>query len=210
MYRALRRRQGSLNSWWPAESCYEVFVGAILTQQTQWKNVDKAIENLKTANMMSPDALARARISDIQKWVRPAGFYVQKSNRLKSITQSILDEFGSFESLAMLGDEELRAKLLSYNGIGNETADSIMLYVFRRKSFVVDAYTKRILGRLTGISPGSYDDVQRYFTAGLKRNLLIYMEFHAQLVELAKRNCRTDPLCFSCPLRSMCAHARRT
>ena len=168
------------------------------------------MENLKTAGIISPDAVAHARLSDIQRAVRPTGFYVQKAKRLKSITQSMLDEFGSFESLALLGDEELRAKLLSYSGIGDETADSIMLYAFRRKSFVVDAYTKRILGRLTGISPGSYDDVQHYLTSGLKRNVSIYMELHAQLVELAKRNCRTDPLCFGCPLRGMCAHARRT
>ncbi len=207
MYRALRRRHGSLNSWWPAESGYEVFVGAILTQQTQWKNVEKAILNLKTAGIMSSDAIAHARLRDIQKAVKPSGFYVQKAKRLKSVTQSMLEEFGSFESLALLEDRELRTKLLSYSGIGNETADSIMLYAFHRKSFVVDAYTKRILGRLTGASPGSYDSVKRYFTAKLKRDVLVYMEFHAQLVELAKRNCRTEPLCNSCPLKSMCAYA---
>jgi endonuclease-3 related protein len=207
MYRTLRRSYGSLSTWWPAESSYEVFIGAILTQQTQWKNVENAMKNLKNEMIISPYNIANANIGTIKKAIRPAGFYIQKAKRIKLITQKIIDEFGSFESLNKLNTPDLRSKLISYNGIGDETADSILLYAFGRESFVVDAYTKRILGRLTGRDQGSYANVQQFITSRIKHDINMYKEFHAQLVELAKRSCKAKPICLGCPLSTICTYS---
>lgn len=207
LYSRLLKRHGH-QGWWPAESAFEMFVGAILTQQTQWRNVETAISNMKRAGLMSPEAVSGARITALEKAIRPAGYYRQKSVRVKDITSRIIQEFGSFDNILILGREELRSKLLSYNGIGNETADSIVLYAAGKPEFVIDTYTRRILGRVTRIEIQDYAGLQDYITSRIAEDVDLYKDFHAQFVELAKRNCRMAPLCDGCPLSDMCAHAR--
>jgi endonuclease-3 related protein len=208
IYGRLRKHFGFLN-WWPGETTFEIFVGAILTQQTSWKNVEKAIANIKKENCMNIDCIASISINKLEEMIRPAGYYRQKAKRLKNICISIKDEYGSLEAMFRLGTTELRNKLLSYNGIGNETADSIVLYAAEKPVFVIDAYTKRIMHRL-GITPEniSYNELQKYFEKRVPKNIKIYKDFHAQFVELGKNYCKKKPACNECPLNSLCSYAK--
>ncbi|MGC8652084.1 MAG: endonuclease III domain-containing protein [Candidatus Micrarchaeia archaeon] len=206
IYRLLRKRFGFLN-WWPGETSFEVLVGAILTQQTSWKNVEKAISRLKDANCMKLDCIAGIDIRTLETLVRPSGYYRQKARRLRSVCSSIKDEYGSLDSLFRLEAHELRKRLLSYNGIGKETADSIILYAANKPVFVIDAYTKRIMHRINGMQPDiSYDALQGYFEAHVKRNLELYKDMHAQFVELGKSYCKTTPDCEDCPANKICTY----
>ncbi|MGI0100584.1 MAG: endonuclease III domain-containing protein [Candidatus Micrarchaeaceae archaeon] len=207
IYKTLRRHFG-FRDWWPGDSQFEVFVGAILTQQTTWGNVEKAILNLKRHNALDMGKIAKMPVRELQGLVRPSGYYRQKARRLKSICRSITKEHGSLSAMLELDKEELRRTLLSYNGIGMETADSIILYAAQKPIFVIDAYTKRAMHRIDpNISEGiEYDDLRAYFESSIKRDVTLYKDFHAQFVELGKSYCRkSKPLCHKCPVRKSCS-----
>ncbi len=201
LYQLLFRRFGHRN-WWPAETPLEVCVGAILTQNTAWKNVKKAIENMLKADLLSLNALAGVSHEKLAETIRPAGYYNIKAKRLNNFIQMVVSEYEC--SLDLLFDTdlaELRTKLLSVNGIGKETADSIILYAAEKPIFVIDAYTKRILARRQLISPTEeYDQVQALFHNSLDRDVDLYKDFHAQFVAVGHHYCRPNPKCDDCPL----------
>ncbi len=208
LYRLLRSRFGFLD-WWPGDTKEEVFVGAILTQQTSWKNVEKAISNLKGCDAVSIEKIASMDLHRLEQLVRPSGYYRQKAMRLKQACSYIINSYGSLDSFFRLGGSELRLKLLSIKGIGPETADSIALYAAGKPSFVIDAYTKRIMHRIYGTSEGiSYEELKAYFERSLGEDAELYNDFHAQFVELGKRYCRAKPLCSGCPACHICAYAK--
>lgn len=191
--------------WWPGESRFEVIVGAILTQATAWRNVERAIERLKAAGALSPEKLARLSEEELAELIRPAGFFRQKTRRLRALLR-LIRQHGDVEGLLSLPAGELRRKLLALPGIGPETADSILLYAAGYPVFVVDAYTKRILHRL-GLLPDEkvgYEEVQELFEKELPRDPKLYGEYHALLVRHAKDHCRARPRCPGCPLAPVC------
>ena len=182
---------------------FEVIVGAVLTQNTAWINVEKAIVNLKKAGALSsPDAMMRLRTGSLAALIRPAGYYNIKAKRLKNFLRFLERGYGgSLKALGRLDTQKLRHELLGVNGIGPETCDSILLYAFGRPVFVVDAYTKRIFSRHGLFDEGlGYSDVQRIFTANLRRDTKMFNEYHALIVRLAKEFCKTRSKCGSCPL----------
>jgi len=204
VYRRLLRAYGP-QGWWPAETPFEVMVGAVLTQATAWRNVERAIARLKAADSLSPEAISRLPQVRLEELVRPAGFFRQKARRLKALVDLALSQ-GGVESLLALPPGELRERLLSVPGIGPETADSILLYAAGYPVFVVDAYTKRILHRLGLLAEEAvpYGEVQRTFQENLPSDPELYGEYHALLVRHAKEHCRTRPRCDGCPLSDLC------
>jgi endonuclease-3 related protein len=188
--------------WWPARTPLEVIVGAILTQNTAWSNVEKAIKNLKKENSLRCGKLKRMRASRLAGLIRPAGYYNVQAKRLKNFISFLYSDYGgSIGRLAAEDDVRLRAALLGVNGIGPETCDSIMLYALGKPVFVVDAYTKRVFSRHGLVKKDdTYHDVQRRFTGNLPRDPKLYNEYHALIVRLAKEHCRVKPLCSSCPI----------
>ncbi|MDD5555940.1 MAG: endonuclease III domain-containing protein [bacterium] len=193
--------------WWPGETPLEVIAGAILTQNTAWGNVEKAIENLRRAGLLSAAGLRRATGRRLAALVRPAGYFNQKAGRLKAFIAHLDRAHGG--SLARMGRvpaAALREELLAVRGIGPETADSILLYAFGKRAFVVDAYTVRILGRHGLIRAGaSYGEVRRFLEERVPARARLYNEFHALLVRAGKEFCRTRPRCDGCPLRPVLA-----
>jgi endonuclease-3 related protein len=188
--------------WWPGDSPLEVIVGAVLTQNTAWRNVEKAIVNMREKGLIDMDALHLIEEDRLAEAIRPSGFYRVKSRRLKALIADIHGRYGaSIERMQAAPTEELRGRLLSVKGVGPETADSILLYALNRPVFVVDAYTKRFL-KNHGLSEGSddYDEVQKFFTDNLPRDTYIFNEFHALLVCLCQRHCKKKPDCPACPL----------
>jgi len=190
--------------WWPAETSFEVVVGAILTQNTAWRNVEKAIANLKEECILDPESILKTPDDVLRELIRPAGFYNQKLQRLKAVCKLIVD-YGGLENLFSLSLDELRSVLLSVKGIGPETADAIILYAANKPTFVVDRYTHRIFTRL-GIWQGDYDyeSIKKLVETEIPPNVSVYKEFHALIDEHAKRICRKKPLCDSCPLKDVC------
>jgi len=191
--------------WWPGETPFEVMVGALLTQATAWRNVERAIARLKAAGVLSPQALAALPQQKLEELIRPAGYFRQKARRLKALVDLILSQ-GGVEGLLSLPPEELREKLLAVPGIGPETADSILLYAAGHPAFVVDAYTVRILRRLGLLADEAapYGKVQELFEKNLPRDAALYGEYHALLVRHAKEHCRARPRCAGCPLSDLC------
>ena len=189
--------------WWPAQSPFEVAVGAILTQNTAWTNVERAIANLKRARLLSPRALARTPLRTLARHLRPSGYFRVKARRLKVFIGHLARRHGgSLERMLARPPATVRAELLSIPGIGAETADSILLYAGDHPIFVVDAYTRRILSRHRLVSPrGSYDELQRLFMAHLPSDPALYNEYHALLVHVGKEFCRSHPRCDACPLK---------
>lgn len=189
--------------WWPGDSPFEVCVGAILTQNTNWSNVEKAILNLKKESCLTPKAIHQIPVELLEDLIRPAGFFRQKAQRLKNFVEQIEDRFGSFEKLFELEEGLLREFLLGLNGIGPETADSMVLYAFGHARFVVDAYTKRILVRHNLMDEeADYDRLQDFFESRLAPDVQMFNETHALIVTTAKAHCRkTKPVCESCPLK---------
>ena len=188
--------------WWPGESPFEVMVGAILTQNTNWANVEKAITNLKSKRCLTPKAINEIDPHRLATLIRPAGYYNLKSKRLKSFVRQFIDEFGGdHRHLAKLSTDEAREWLLNVNGIGPETADSILLYALDKPIFVVDAYTKRIFDR-HGFVPEevSYSELQDLFMDNLEVDLKIFNEYHALIVQVGKDYCKRTPRCEECPL----------
>ncbi len=179
--------------WWPAETEFEVIVGALLTQQTRWENVEQAIANLKSESLLTPDALADADRDTIEECIRCTGFYRQKSERLQLLSR----HFARNRISGILDKPAgaLRAELLSLKGVGYETADSIILYAAHKPVFVIDAYTKRICECIN--VNGGYEALQRYFEGGLPRDTHLYQEFHALIVRYGKEYC-TKKRCDEC------------
>lgn len=204
MYQALLAVLGP-SKWWPAQSPFEVAVGAILTQNTSWTNVEKAIANLREHDLLTPARLAAASPEDVQRHIRPSGFFRQKTAKLGAFLD-FLNELQGVDFSVFDGWETqaLRNCLLSIKGIGPETADGILLYALHRPVFVVDAYTARICHRhgMVGEDVG-YDELQALFTDRLPRDVALFNEYHALLVRTGKQWCRKKtPNCAACPLRS--------
>ena len=190
--------------WWPGDSGFEVAVGAILTQNTAWRNVTKAITNLKDKGLLSPEALYQVPIEDLASVIRPAGYYNIKAQRLKHFMQFLFRESaGNLDRLLAEDLDTLRSKLLSINGIGPETADSILLYAGDKTTFVVDTYTKRILFRHSLIpEEASYDEVRTFFMDCLEPDAAMFNEYHALLVHLGHAFClKKNPKCSECPAK---------
>lgn len=203
-----RRLEGAFGpqGWWPAETPFEVIVGAVLTQNANWKNVEQAIANLRRAGALTPRRLLALAPAKLQKLIRPAGYFRVKEKRLRSAVEWFSRRArGRPARLAATPTGELREELLSVHGVGPETADSILLYAFGRPVFVVDAYTRRVLerhGLLRGQGSETYDLVRGSFERAIRgRNRVERLnELHAQIVELAKRYCRVRRSCEGCPL----------
>jgi len=195
-------RQG----WWPAETEFEVIVGAILTQASSWTNVEKVIENLKAENLLSSEVLLQANEEKLREVIKPVGYYNAKAKKLKVFVGFLHDNYnGDLDKLFDQDTEKLRSELLSIWGIGQETADSIILYAANKSSFVIDAYTTRIMSRLGFAKEDTtYYDLKKFFELRLPEDLELYKEFHALLVELGKNYCKTKPLCDKCPIKDIC------
>jgi len=201
MYHLLRDHFGAQN-WWPGETRLEVMVGAILTQNTNWGNVEKAIHNLKERGLLAIETLHTISPEILAREIRPAGYYNIKAKRLKNFVRFLMEHYaGSLENLDDEETEYLREQLLAVNGIGQETADSILLYALERPLFVVDAYTHRILFR-HGMAEEQvdYQDLQGMFVDNLPAEVDLFNEFHALIVRTGKAYCRTSPRCSDCPL----------
>ncbi len=206
----MRERNGHLN-WWPGETPFEVCVGAILTQNTAWRNVEKAIANLRAAEALAPEplyALPEQRLSEL---IRPAGYFNVKARRLRSFLRLLVEEYGCDLAKLMRGDTSaVRARLLAVNGIGPETADCMLLYAADHLSFVIDAYTKRIFARHGWCEPeADYHQLQAVCAAALSEKPLperqdYWRDYHAQLVMVGKDFCRKNgAACERCPLRAL-------
>lgn len=190
--------------WWPAENWFEVVVGAILTQSTSWKNVEKAISNLKRDGLLNPEKLYALPLYQIAALIKPAGFYNLKAQRLKNMLEFLKQYDFDFKALS---SNVTREVLLKIRGVGKETADSILLYAFNIPVFVVDSYTKRIFQRLGVLSQDDdYDNIQRFFQI-IPPHLQTYKEYHALIVKHAKDICKKNkPNCSQCPIKSFCKY----
>ena len=188
--------------WWPANSPFEVITGAILTQNTNWTNVEKAIKNLKQANVMTPHKMNQLSTEELAQLIRPAGYFNLKSKRLKNFLHWFCGQYdGSIDQLKDLPIHRLREELLSIKGIGPETADSILLYALNKPTFVIDTYTYRILVRHHCIDPESdYHQIKDTFESNLPDDTPLFNEFHALLVQVGKNHCKPRPKCQNCPL----------
>ncbi len=194
--------------WWPVDAYYhnlmgtdprdEVIIGAVLTQNTSWKNVEKSLENLKREGELSLEFVRKVNLEGLKKLIRPSGFYNQKAIRLKTVAEFI----NPTDRVKTLSREEL----LRVKGIGPETADAILLYAGERLSFVIDKYTQRFIKRFMNLE-GDYHRLKNFFESNLPQDLGVYKEFHALIDEHAKRYCRSTPLCGECPLNSLCISA---
>jgi endonuclease III related protein len=192
--------------WWPGESPFEVIVGAVLTQNTSWQNVERAIGNLREADLLEPHALFAVPVEELEELIRPAGYFRVKSQRLRSFLKFLIERYdGSLDEMFGVGLPDLRYQLLEVSGIGPETADSILLYAGELPSFVVDAYTHRVFSRHGWIDfEADYHQIQDYVQSELPQETPVYNEFHALLVRLGKDYCKkTKPKCSECPLREM-------
>jgi endonuclease-3 related protein len=205
IYDKLESRFGPQH-WWPADTPFEVVVGAILTQNTSWKNVERAIENLKDEGVLNPEGIYNVPEERLETLLVPSGFFKVKTKRLKHFINFLFLKYGGdLDKLLSLEPDPLRNELLGINGIGKETADSIILYAADKPSFVVDAYTRRVFERL-GIlkKDAGYDEIKQLFEENLPKDTKIYNEFHALIVVLAKDICKKKPACEKCPLGDVC------
>ena len=203
IYDKLYRHFGP-QSWWPGETPFEVIVGAILTQNTNWQNVSKAIANLKKAKVLSPKKLYSLPQSRLAQLIRPSGYFNIKAKRLREFLNFLFKNYnGSLKKMFSRPLEDLRKEVLSIKGIGPETADSILLYAGGYPTFVVDAYTKRIFSRQKLLSKDAdYHTVQKIFVENLKKDVQLYNEYHALIVRLGKDFCKkTKPRCEICPIK---------
>ena len=206
VYERLYSAYGSQH-WWPGDTPFEVIIGAILTQSTAWTNVEKAIANLKSAGILSAPALREIPEPDLAALIRPSGYFNVKARKLKAFVEWLGQRSNDdLEILFTARTAALREELLGVYGIGEETADSILLYAGNKPSFVIDAYTRRIVDRL-GIEPGgpAYSDYRHLFMDNLPADAALYNEYHALLVRHGKDVCRkTRPLCKTCCLERIC------
>jgi endonuclease-3 related protein len=204
-YEAMAGALGPMH-WWPAQTPFEVIVGAILTQSTAWGNVERAIANLRAAGLLTPTAILRVRTARLATLVRPSGYFRQKAKKLKAFVRFLQEGYGgSLNRMFLTPTSELREKLLSVHGIGPETADSILLYAGNHPVFVVDAYTHRIFGR-HGITDGKadYERVRALVETSIPQRPELFNELHALIVNTGKNWCRkAAPRCEECPLRPL-------
>jgi len=204
IYRKLYQAYGP-RDWWPAETSFEVMVGAILTQNTSWRNVEKAIQKLKGKGVLNPEGIHDLKKTQLASLIKSSGYYRIKTDRVKAFVNFLFEEFDG--DLKRMGRErlgELREKLLGVKGIGPETADSILLYGLKKSIFVVDAYTKRILSRHKMILENTaYEEVQKLFMEHLPLDEKLFNEYHALLVHLGKTVCKKIPRCDICPLKGI-------
>ena len=208
VYHRLLERFGP-QGWWPAETSFEMMVGAILAPQTSWKKVEIAIRNLRRAKVLGPAKIAAMSLPTLTDLIRPAGLHNTKPRRLRDFSRHLVRTSGGDARMFLRKDpRSLRSELLSLEGIGPETADSILLYAAEVPKFVVDAYTRRMGTRVGLFDCDDYDEVQRFFETNVTLDVKIYQEYHALIVELAKKVCRPRPLCKDCPLGDVCDHAR--
>jgi len=192
--------------WWPGDSPFEIMVGAVLTQNTNWTNVSKAIDNLKQENLLSFEKLHELDVELLAEKIRPAGYFNLKAKRLKNLLDFIDEEYdGSLEEMFTEDIIGLREKILTVKGIGPETADSILLYAGNKPVFVVDAYTHRIFSRHSIIAEDEgYYEIQEYFSLSLPEDVKLFNEYHALIVRLGKEFCKkSKPLCSQCPLNEL-------
>jgi endonuclease-3 related protein len=197
--------------WWPAQTQFEIVVGAILTQNTSWTNVEQAIANLRSARMLFPLAMLKASTPRLARLIRPSGYFRQKAKKLKAFCKFLSAEYGgSLTRMFRTPTAELREKLLGVFGIGPETADSILLYAGKHPVFVVDTYTKRILQRHGWVNEkASYDEVQQLVLADFPGEAAHYNELHALFVQVGKNWCRgREALCSQCPLERFLKESR--
>lgn len=198
--------------WWHADSLFEICIGIILVQHATWVNADKAIANLKKANMLKVNVIASAELPILECAIKSAGFYKQKANYLQIFARHVRDHYnGELNNWLQKSLFELRQELLGIKGIGPETADSILLYAANKPIFVIDAYTKRIFYRLGIISNENigYQELQDLIHSKIKQNAHTYNEFHALLIKLGKEFCRKKPLCVKCPLKEECKYYKK-
>jgi len=190
--------------WWPGETPFEVMVGAILTQNTAWTNVEKAIANLVSHNRLDAGKIVATRKDHVANWLRPSGYFNVKTERLKNFCRWYLEK-GGFRALSRMDTAQLRVALLSVNGVGPETADDMLLYAFERPVFVIDAYTRRLFVRL-GLFNGneSYDTMRVDIESILGPETVLFNEYHALIVRHAKEVCRVRPRCGNCVLLDCC------
>ncbi|MCF8061482.1 MAG: endonuclease III domain-containing protein [Deltaproteobacteria bacterium] len=191
--------------WWPAETPFEMMVGSVLTQNTSWSNVEKALSNLEREGLLDVGRLRAVGTEALALAIRPAGYYNVKAKRLKNLVELIVERYGGdVPSMLVEDPEALRSALLGVSGIGPETADSIVLYAAGHPVFVVDAYTHRILSRHDLVDEGaSYDEIQATFSDALPEDVPLFREFHALIVMAGKTYCRKRPLCERCPIQGL-------
>lgn len=204
IFKLLSDRYGPQN-WWPGDTKFEIAVGAILTQNTNWGNVEKAINNLKQADALCADKLHEMNIDTLANLIRPAGYYNIKAARLKNFINFLYENYdSSLDNLENINVYDLRQQLLSIKGIGLETADSILLYALNKTVFVVDTYTCRILARHHLIeTQADYEQVREFFESALPADTALFNEFHALLVQVGKTHCKPKPKCEGCPLEKL-------
>ncbi len=209
VYRRLTAAHGP-QRWWPGDTAFEIMVGAVLTQNTAWSNVEKAIANLKRAGALAPETIAAAPHRRLAAWLKPSGYFNIKARRLRAYCEWYVARGGK-RRLARLSTAALRTELLNVHGVGPETADDILLYAFGRPIFVIDAYTRRLFQRL-GIIEGNedYETLRRGFETALGPDVPLFNEYHALIVAHAKHVCRPRPRCAACTLRSSCAAAKNS
>lgn len=209
IYKKLLRAFGP-QGWWPAKTPFEIAVGAVLTQNTNWSNVEKAIGNLKKGGKLSARAVYEMPESELSALIRPSGYFNIKAGRLKSFVDFLVEDYGgSMKRMKKQECEGLRERLLEIKGIGPETADSILLYALEKPVFVIDAYTKRVLSRHSMVEEDApYEVLQGLFHGFLKRDVRLFNEYHALFVRVGKTFCRPrEPLCGGCPLRERMSRA---
>ena len=191
--------------WWPADSPLEVVVGAVLTQNTDWRGVEKALDNLKKHKLLDPVKLQAMPNEELAQLIKPAGYFNLKARRLKNLIDFLIEAYcGDLETMGRAQTGKLRKELLTVNGVGPETADSILLYALEKPVFVVDAYTYRVMSRHDMIGEEvSYDELQELFTRHLPLEVKLFNEYHALLVRVGKLHCRRQPHCQGCPLEPL-------
>ena len=204
IYRRLYHAFGP-QRWWPGETPFEIAVGAILTQNTNWGNVEKAIENLKRDEVLNVESINNMKTERLASLIKPAGYFNVKAKRLKAFISFLRNEYhGSLKRMKKEEMQTLRVRLLQVHGVGPETADSILLYALEKPVFVIDAYTKRILSRHILMEyDKSYEEFQKIFHSFLKRDVKLFNEYHALFVRLGKTYCRKKPICKGCPLEGI-------
>ena len=203
VYRMLLDQHGT-RKWWPAESRFEVMVGAILTQNTAWTNVEKAIANLKAADMLGAKVIVQAEQEVLAGLIRPSGYFNVKARRLRNFCEWYAGH-GGYGKLRYWPTARLREALLGVHGVGHETADDILLYAFNRPVFVIDAYTRRVFGRLGHIGGDEpYDEIRAAFEQQLTSQPRVFAEYHALIVQHGKHVCQSRPRCEACTLNAGC------
>jgi endonuclease-3 related protein len=196
----------AVDNWWPADSQFEIMVGAILTQQTTWEKVEEVIREMKAQGLLDVVTLASIDQEKLEKIIMPLGFYRQKAERIKSLARYIQNHYGSDPSLLLTKPlEEARNELLTIKGIGKETADAILLYAGHKETFVAAKYCCRILMRVGLVKTDRYDDVKRFVEQSIPPDPKIYARLYALLVQLSKTHCRNKPKCKDCPLEDICS-----